>query len=327
MTRPALSLHAAALLCSLVTCFAAASADIARDYPLRPVRFIVPFPPGGSDTVARLIGQRLTEKYGQQFVIDNRPGAAGTVGAGLAAKAAADGYTLLFATASFAISASLYRNLAYDSRRDFSAIAPVSSGPMLVVVNPSVAATSIRELIQLARAKPDALNFASTGAGSITHLAAEMFKSMAGVRMTHVPYKGSGPAQTDLLAGQVQVMFDVIGAGIAQVRAGKLRALAVTSAQRSALVPELPTVAESGVPGYSAGTWYGVLAPRGVPAGIINMLNRDITAALGNREFVERLAALGFEPQLASPQAFHAFVLAEIDNWARAVHAADVSLN
>jgi tripartite-type tricarboxylate transporter receptor subunit TctC len=301
--------------------------QIGAAYPNRPVRFIVPFPPGGSDTVARMIGQKFSETFGQQFVIDNRAGAAGTLGAGIAAKAPADGYTIMFATASFAISASLYRNLPYDSIKDFTAVGLVSSGPMLVVAHPSLPIASIRDLVALAKAKPDTLNFASTGTGTITHLAAELFKSMTGVRMTHIPYKGSGPAQTDLLAGQVQLMFDVIGAALPHARAGTLKALAVTSAKRSALVPDLPTVAESGVPGYDASTWYGVLAPRGTPRSVVNLLSDQIVVTLNTTEFRERLAGLGFEPQISTPEQFADFLRADIAKWARAIKDAGVSVN
>ena len=296
-------------------------------YPDRPVRFIVPFPPGGSDTVARMIGQKLGEKFGQQFVIDNRAGAGGTLGAGIAAKAPGDGYTILFATASFAISASLYRNLPYDSLRDFSPVGLVSSGPMVVVVHPSLPIGSIRELIAFAKAKPDAINFASTGTGTITHLATELFKSMAGLRMTHIPYKGSGPAQTDLLAGQVQLMFDVIGAALPHVRAGKVRALAITSATRSALVPELPTVAESGVAGYDTRTWYGLLAPRGTPRSVVSLLNKEIVAIQNTTEFRERLAGLGFEPNISTPDQFADSLRTDIEKWAQTIKDAGVSIN
>ena len=299
----------------------------ATGYPDRPVRFIVPFPPGGSDTVARMIGQKLGDKLGQQFVIDNRAGAAGTIGATIAAKAPADGYTIMFATASFAISAGLYKNLAYDSARDFAPVALVSSGPMLVVAHPALPVNTVGELIALARARPDALNFASTGAGGITHLAAALFTSMTGARMTHIPYKGSGPAQTDLLAGQVQLMFDVIGAALPHVRAGKVKALAVTSAQRSALVPDLPTVAESGVPGYAAATWYGVLAPRGTPAKHVALLNAQIVATLSTSEFRDRLAILGFEPVVTTPREFDDFLRADIARWARTIKDAGITLN
>jgi tripartite-type tricarboxylate transporter receptor subunit TctC len=326
-----------ALLLIGLTALPLAAADRAPDrqsalpvnasYPERPVRFIVPFPPGGSDTVARMIGQKLGEKFGQQFVIDNRAGAGGTLGAAIAAKAPADGYTILFATASFAISASLYRDLPYDSIRDFTAVGLVSSGPMLVVVHPSLPVASIRDLIAYARAKPDALNFASTGAGTITHLAAELFKSMTGVRLTHVPYKGSGPAQTDLLGGQVQLMFDVIGAALPHARAGKVKALAVTSAMRSALVPDIPTVAESGVADYDASTWYGVLAPRGTPRRIVSRLNNQIVATLGSAEFRERLGALGFEPQITTPEQFADALRTDIAKWARTIKDAGIGVN
>ena len=305
----------------------AMGAHAAPDYPLRPVRMIVLFPPGGSDTVARMLGQRLAERLGQSFVIDNRPGAAGVIGADIVAKSPADGYTLLFATASFAISAGFDRKLPYDSIKDFSAIGFVAAVPFLLLTHPSVAANSVQELLALARARPDQLNAASAGTGGAGHLATEVFKSMSGARITHIPYKGTGPALTALLSGEAQLMFASIGGGLPQARAGKLRALAVSSARRSSLVPELPTVAESGVPGYDAITWYGGLAPRATAPAVIGMLNREIIAVLGAAEFRERLAALGIEPTVSTPQEFAAYLKADIAKWGRAIRDAGVTLN
>jgi tripartite-type tricarboxylate transporter receptor subunit TctC len=305
----------------------ALNARAAPDYPLRPVRMIVLFPPGGSDTVARMLGQKLAERLGQPFVIDNRPGAAGVIGADIVAKSPADGYTLLFATASFAIAAGFERKLPYDSVRDFSAIGFVASVPFVLLTHPSVAVSSVQELLALAKAKPDQMNASSAGTGGAGHLATEVFKSMSGARITHVPYKGTGPALTALLAGETQLMFASIGGGLPQARAGKVKALAVTSARRSSLAPELPTVAESGVPGYDAITWYGVLAPRATPPAAIRMLNREIVAVLGAAEFRERLAALGIEPTASTPQEFADYLKADIAKWARAIRDAGVTLN
>jgi tripartite-type tricarboxylate transporter receptor subunit TctC len=288
---------------------------------------IVLFPPGGSDTVARMLGQKLAERLGQPFVIDNCHGAAGVIGADIVAKSPADGYTLLFATASFAIAAGFERKLPYESIRDFSAIGFVASVPFVLLTHPSVAANSVQELLALARARPNQLNASSAGTGGAGHLATEVFKSMSGARITHIPYKGTGPALTALLAGEAQLMLASIGGGLPQARAGKLRALAVSSAKRSSLAPELPTVAESGVPGYDAITWYGVLAPRATPPAAIGILDREIIAVLGAAEFRERLAALGIEPTPSTPQEFANYLKADIAKWARAIKDAGVTLN
>ena len=291
-----------------------------QHYPSRPVRFIVPFPPaGGTDIVGRVIGQKLSEKLGQPFIIDNRGGAAGTLGSAIAAKAPADGYTILLATASFAISANFYAKLPYDSVRDFAAVARVASGPLLFVVHPSVPARSIRELIALARAYPRKLNYASGGEGGINHLPAEMFNHMAGVRIVHIPYKGAGPALVALLAGEVQVMIATLGSCLPHVRAVKLRDLAVAGERRSALVPQLPTVAESGVPGYAADSWYGVLAPRGTPHSIVAVLNREIVAALEREDTRAQFVALGFEPAASTPAQFADYLRSEIAKWGKVI--------
>lgn len=297
-------------------------------YPSRPVRFIVPFPPGGgTDIVGRMIGQKLGEKLGHQFVIDNRPGAASTLGANIAAKAAADGYTILLATASFAISASFYKELPYDSVRDFAAVARVASGPLVVVTHPSVAAGSVKELIALVRANPDTLNYASGGAGGINHLAGEMLKSMTDIRIVHVPYKGASPALTGLIAGEAQLMIGPLGPSLPHIRTGKLKVLAVAGAQRSSLLPDLPTVAESGVPGYEATNWYGVLAPRGTPQDIIVLLNKQTVATLRGDDVRGRFAALGFEPAASTPKEFADYLKSEIAKWARVMKDAGVSEN
>jgi tripartite-type tricarboxylate transporter receptor subunit TctC len=288
---------------------------------------IVLFPPGGSDTVARMLGQKLAERLGQPFVIDNRPGAAGVIGADIVAKSPADGHTLLFATASFAIAAGFERKLPYDSVRDFSAIGFVAAVPFVLLAHPSVAVNSVPELLALAKARPDQLNAASAGTGGAGHLATELFRSMSGARITHIPYKGTGPALTALLAGEAQLMFASIGAGLPQARAGKLRALAVSCAARSSLAPELPTVAESGVPGYDAITWYGVLAPRSTPPAVIATLNRETIAVLGAAEFRARLAVLGIEPTTSTPQEFADYLKADIAKWARTIKDAGVTLN
>ena len=296
------------------------------EYPARPIRLIVPFPPGGSDIVARLVAQNLGDRVGQQIVVDNRPGAAGVIGTNLAAQAPADGYTLVFITASLTITPSS-KKLPYDLNRDFAPISPIASGPLLVVVHPSVPAKTIAELIALCKSKPRSINYASSGTGSITHLAAELFSAMAGAEMVHVPYKGTGPAQTELIAGQVHVLFGVLAPALPHVRAGRLRGLGVTSGKRSALAPDIPTVSESGVKGYEASTWYGILAPARTPALIVQKLGRHLEATLRDTDFTSRLSTMGFEasPEMSSKQ-FGAYIDSEIAKWSNLLRRTGILL-
>jgi len=287
----------------------------AEAYPAKPVRFVVPFPPGGSDTVARILGQKLSASMGQPVIIDNRPGAGGLLGAAIAAKAAPDGYTMLFATASYPINANLYSKLQFDPARDFMAVALVGSGPESLVVGPSVSARSVKEFIDLAKAKPGVLNYASTGTGSITHLAGELFTSMSGISLTHVPYKGTGEAMTQTMSGQVHAAFVPIGAAHPFARAGKLRILGVGSLQRSPVDPDVPTIAESGVPGYEVLTWYGVLAPARTPPAIVAKLNAEINATLKQADMIKQLAALGFDAAPGTSADFDRYLKAELTKW------------
>ena len=289
------------------------AAAYATDYPDRPIRLIVPFAAGGgNDTVARLVGQKLERELGQPVVVDNRPGAGGIVGAEAAARAAPDGYTLfLGGVGSHAINPNLHANLGYDPIRDFQPISLIASAPLVLVVHPSVPARSVRELVALAKAQPGKLNYASNGNGSSSHLAAAMFASMTGTDMVHVPYKGLAPALTDLLSGQVQLMFSSVVAILPQVKAGKLRAIAVSSRERMALLPDLPTVAEAGVPGYQSSSWYGILAPGGTPADVVSRLNGALVSIVAQADVKQALAQEGAEPVGSSPQAFGAFILAE----------------
>ncbi len=301
-----------------------AAHDNADVYPGRPVRFIVPFPPGGSDTVARIIGQQLTERLGQNFVVDNRPGAASILGTDLAAKAAPDGYTLLFATSAFAISAALYKKLPYDPLQDFAPITLAAVAPNILVAHPLLPVNTVKELIALAKAKPDGLNYASNGSGSITFLAMEMFKSVAGIRITEVPYKGAGPSLIALLSGEVQLMMAPLGPSVPHVRAGRLKGIAVPGTRRSALFPEIPTVAESGLNGFEATNWYAVLVPRGVSPPVIAKLNQHIVAVLKTTEVQEKFAALGYEPTPSTPKELSLYVQAEIARWAKVIKDAAV---
>ena len=309
--------------------FAAASVDAlptaAQTYPSKPIRFILPFPPGGgTDTLARIVGQKLGQDFGQTIVTDNRPGAGANIGADIAAHAPADGYTLLMGNVAHAVNVTLYRKLGYDLVKDFAPITLLASTPNILVVHPSVAAKSVQELIALAKSKPGQLNYASSGSGSSSHLAGELFKTMTGVNLVHVPYKGGGPAVTSLIAGETVVGFATAPSVLPHVKSGKLRALAVTSAKRSAAAAELPTIAESGVPGYEANTWYGVLAPRGTPAAIIARLNSEFIAIMQSSEIRERIAPLGYEPDTGTPQRFAAYIKSEIAKWGKVVKAAGI---
>lgn len=298
----------------------------AARYPVRPVRLIVPFPPaGGTDIVARLMGQALTESFHQQFVVDNRPGAASTIGASIAAKAIPDGYSLLFVTTSYAISASFYRNLPYDPVKDFTAVSLIASGPLLFVVHPSLKADSIRELVALAKKMPGKLDYASGGAGGINHLAGELFNSLAGTQIVHVPYKGAGPALIGVMSGEAQMMIATLGSALPHVKSGKLKALAVGSVRRTAILPDLPTVAESGVPGYGAENSYGLLAPHGTPPLIVNLLHRQISETLSTEETRSKLLKLGFEPTAATPNEFNAYLKSEIDKWREVLKTAGLA--
>jgi tripartite-type tricarboxylate transporter receptor subunit TctC len=300
----------------------AAGAAAQSAYPNRPIRVVIQFPPGGSDTVARILCQKMGEHLGQPFVIDNRPGAAGVIGANIVAKAAPDGYTLLFATASFAMTAAFSRKLPYDSIQDFDAIGFIGSQPFVLVVHPSVAAHSVKELIALAKTKP--LHFGSTGTGGAGHLTHELFNHMAGIKGTHVPYKGTGPLVTALIAGEVAVGMPNISGVWGQVRSGKLKALGVSSLKRTVFAPELPTIAEMGVPGYESATWYGLTAPRGTPAAAISVLNREIAVAL-KTEVRDKLAGIGVDAAPSTPKAFTDYLRAEIAKWSRIIKAAAIS--
>ncbi|HEV7391527.1 MAG TPA: tripartite tricarboxylate transporter substrate binding protein, partial [Burkholderiales bacterium] len=291
-----------------------------------PIRFIVPFPPGGgNDTMARAFGQKMSEDFAQPVVIDNRPGAGGNIGAETAARALPDGYTVfLGGVGSHGINPNLQAKLPYDPIKDFAPISLIASAPLVIVVPPSLPIKTVSDLVQLAKARPGELNYASSGSGTIAHLSAELLNSMAKIKLEHVPYKGTGPALTDLLAGRVQVMFNSAVSILPQVRSGKLRALAMTAAKRSAAMPDLPTVAESGVPGYEAASWYGVLAPAGTPRPIMEKLNSEIVRIARTPEVRERLAADGADPVGSSPEEFAAYIKLELARWARVIDQARI---
>ena len=296
----------------------------AQAYPTRPVRLIAPFAPGGgSDMTARLIGQWLSERLGQQFVIDNRPGAASNIATEAAVRASADGYTLLIVGSWNTINATLYDKLSFNFIRDIAPVASVIRDPYVMVVNPSVPAKSVPEFIAYAKDNPRKLNMASPGTGTGPHIGGELFKMMAGVDMVHVPYRGGGPVVTDLLGGQVQVSFASMPSSIQYIRAGKLRALAVTTATRSEALPDVPTVGEF-VPGYEASTWYGICAPKATPAEIVEKLNKEINVALGDPKMKARLADLGGDALALSPADFGKFIADETEKWGNVIRALNI---
>jgi len=306
----------------LVSLLLIAAAASAQDYPNKTVRLIVPFAPGGAtDVLARITAQKLYERWGQIVIVDNRVGASGNIGAEFVAKTApADGYTLLVAGSPHAINMSLFSNLRYELARDLAPITAIAAFPSLIAVHPSVPVKSVKELIVLAKSRPGEINFGSAGNGSPNHLSMEMFKTMAKVSMTHIPYKGgSGQMVSDLLAGQVQLASMGLPPAMPYVKSGRLRVIAVTSATRSLLLPDAPTVAETGLPGYEVNSWYGVFAPPSTPKDVIARINGDIVNLLGAAEVRERLAALGAEPQPLAPDAFARFVREDISKWAKVV--------
>ena len=298
----------------------------AQSYPTKTVRLVVPFSPGGStDVTARILAQKLTEAWRQQVIVDNRAGAGGNIGAESVARAAPDGYTLLLATTGvMAINHKLYKSLSYDSLKDLAPVTQIGGLPLILIVHPSLPAKSVKDLVAMAKAKPGALSFASSGVGSATHMTAELFRMMAGVDMVHVPYKGSGQAMTDLISGQVGVAFDQITSSIGHVQSGKLRALAVTSAKRFPSVPNLPTVAEAGVAGYESVSWNGIAAPARTPREIIDRIQGEVARALQQADMKERFLKDGIEPIGSTPEQFAAHIRSERAKWEKVVDRAGI---
>ena len=307
----------------------ACGAGWAQGYPAKTVRVIVPYPPGGgTDTIARPLAQKLTESFGQQVIIDNRGGAGGNVGMELAARAAPDGYTLVIGlTAQLAVNPALYRKLPYDPVKDYEPITLIGAGAYLLVVHPSLPVKDVKELVVLAKARPGQITYASSGNGSGGHLCMELFKTMTGTNFVHVPYKGGGPALVDTLAGQVQVLFTPPVSATQHVQSGRLRALAVSTVRRSSGMPDLPTIAESGVPGYDSGVWYGVLAPAGTPREIVMRVNGDVVKALQQPDFRTMLIANSIDPIGSSPEVLAQFIRIEMAKWAKVVRDADVRVD
>ena len=307
------------LTCGAIACaanVAGGSAMAQNGYPSKPIRLIVPAAPGGgTDYTARAIGQKLSESLGQTVIIDNRAGAAGNIGVEITAKSSPDGYTLVMPITSFPVNPHLYSSLPFDTVKDFAPIVLAASAPLLLVVNPSVPAKSVSELIAVAKSRPGQLNYANSGNGTTAHLAGELFKKMAGVNLVSVPYKGGGPAVIDLIAGQVQVYFSTIPAALAQVQGGRLRGIAVTSPKRVNLIPDVPTVAESGLPGFEVVGWFGIFAPAATPKPIVARLNKEINAVLRMPEMQRRFAAEGLIPGGGTSDELGAFLRAELAKW------------
>jgi len=292
----------------------------AQEYPARPVKIIVPFAVGGpADIYARYLGARLGESLGQSFVIENRPGAGAVVGTDAAAKSTPDGYTLLLMSNAHTVNETLIPNKPYSLTRDFVAVAPINYSDLMIVVNPAVQANTLQEFVALAKAQPGKLNYASSGPGTPYHMAGELFKSMAGVDIVHVPYKGSAGARTDILGGQVQMMFDAITTMAPNVRAGKLKALGTSGKVRSGVLPEVPTLSEAGVPGYDAVIWLGIMAPAGTPKAIVDRLNAEITRAVNSPELKKSWADQGAVPMSMTPDEFGRFMREDIEKWSRIV--------
>jgi tripartite-type tricarboxylate transporter receptor subunit TctC len=314
------------IIASFVAVLGAACTSIAfgQAYPSKPIRIVAPFAPGGgTDLIARVAAQKLTESLGQQAVVDNRPGAGGVLGAELGAKAPPDGYTFTLIAGSYAVNPSLFK-LNFDPINDITPVIQLSQGPFLVVVHPSLPVKNIRELIALAKAKPGQLTFASSGAGSITQLATELFNDMAGIKMIHVPFKGTGPALTDTMAGHVQILFGSVGATLPQMSSGRLRAIAVTTAKRIAAAPDVPTIDESGVKGYNVILWHGLIAPKGLPRPILDRVNGDLNKALQAKDMQERLAGDGVSAAGGTPEQFAVLIKKDIEVWRAVVKKSGV---
>jgi len=314
-----------AFLAFVFSAFTAATAS-AQAYPTRPVRLVAPFAPGGgSDFIARLVAQKLSGRLGQQVIVENRPGAGGNLGAELVIKSPADGYTILLTPASYTVNASLYK-LSFDPLKDITPVIQLSQGPFVVAVHPSLPVRTLKELVELARREPDKLSYASSGNGTIVHLATEYFLDRAKVKITHVPYKGTGPALNDTVAGTVQLVFGSVATTLQYVRSGRLRALAVTTPRRIAAAPDVPTVAESGYPGYEVTNWHGLVGPKGMPREIVDRLNKEANEALKSADVEKILASDGLTAAGGTPGQFEALLASEVARWGKVVRQAGVKI-
>jgi len=307
------------LLCVAALAAATPVASLAQSFPTKPIRMLVAYAPGGgTDILARTIAQAMGDNLGQSVIVENKPGAGSQLATDIVAKAPPDGYTIMMATIAHSINPGLYKTLPYDSLKDFAPVSLVASVPLIILVSPSVPVSNVKELIALAKEKPGQLNYAMA-TGSMPHLAGEMFKSAVGVQITPIPFKGNSPAYPDLMAGRVQLMFDALSSGLPQVTSGKLKGIAVTSAQRSQAAPNIPTVAESGVPGFEAEPWYGILAPAGTPPAVVNRLNAAIHKAVATPAVRDKLLSLGYTIKVDSPAEFTAYVKSETEKWTKVV--------
>ena len=306
-----------------------ATPAIAQTFPSKPIRMVVHFPPGGpTDLVARTVGAKMAETWGQQVVVDNRPGAGGIIGVETVVRAAPDGYTLAFATGgSMSITPALRKNLPYDVFKDLTPVGLVVINPQILVAHPSLPAKSIQELIKVAKAQPGKINYASVGPGSPQHLGMEMLKHMTGIDMVHIPYKGTAPAITDVLGGQVSLMFNSMPSVLPHTKTGRLKALAVSTSRRSAAAPDVPSVAEQGVPGFNYATWYGILGPAGLPRDIVTKLNTELVRILRDKEVSQKLASSGAEPAPGTPEEFAKYMRAEYDQWRKTIAAAKLKID
>jgi len=311
---------------ALLLAFAPAADTLAQAYPAKPVHLVVPFPPsGGNDVFARLLAQKLSEAWKQQVLVENRPGAGGNIGTEFAARAAPDGYTLLLGhTGTLAINPALYTKAGYDPQRDFVPISPLASAPLVLVAYPGSGLRSVGDIVAMAKAIPGELNYASSGNGTGSHLSGELLQALAGIKLTHVPYKGTSPAITDVIGGQVPMMFSVIPAALPQIRSGRLRAIAVTGAQRMPQLPEVPTVAESGLPEFESTLAYGILAPRGTPATVLDEIRAQIARVTATREWQERLEFEGAVPLAGTPAEFAALIRAQAEKWGKVIRASAI---
>ncbi len=304
----------------LCVCIGSIGLAVGQSYPVKPIRFIVPHSVAGApDILARLLALKLSDALGQQIIVDNQPGAGGVIGAEMGARSAPDGYTIVVGSSALVINPSLYRKVAYNPERDFQPITALATAPLILVVHPSLPARTVRELIALAKAKPGQINYASGGSGSAAHMAAELFKSMAMVDLVHIPYKGTAPALIGLIGGHVSVAFYTMSAVGGHIKSGKLRALAISATQRSAAAPDLPTISESGVPGYEASTWIGVVVPTGTPSGIVHRLYTEIVMVLHMPDVKERFAGQGFDIIGNTPEQFSNQIKADVPKWAKVI--------
>lgn len=318
--------HAAIL--SITLTIGMACPAVAQPYPSKPVRLIIGFPPGGAvDLLARILAPKLSERWGQQVVVDNRPGAGSRIAAEIAARADPDGYTLLMITSSHAVNAGLYEKHAYDPVNAFAAVTQMASTPLVLLVHPALPVRSVKELVALAKRRPGELNYGSSGTGGITHLAGELLKSMAGISIVHVPYKGTGPAFAEFLSGQVEVMVPSLPGALPHIKAGRVRAIGMTSAKRSPVLPGVPTIAEAGIAGYEVTNWYGLLAPVGTERRIIARLHDEVVALLKMRETGEAFARAGAEAVSSTPEEFQGYLRAEVAKWTKVIKDAGIRDN